>query len=191
MERDTDLVQWLESVKVLVRYADVIGDGLDLMPVDVFQQMRQLAIYELFYSISRKEQAEGLGVGPKSVSRMLSDEKYLEIMELVRSRAIQVAKSGGMMDTAEQLEPHMAEKVLHMALHGRGRDRLKALDEFTGRLSAKKGREDQLVIRMPPDLEAAILSAMETAHLAEQKLLPGGNPDIIDASVVPMASEDG
>lgn len=190
MERDTDLAEWLDSVKMLVRYADVLTlDAEEIIAVDVFQAFRQLAVYELFYDITRAVQAEGTGMSVRQIEKALKDERFLQIREMVRTQALALAQHSGMMDTAEALEPQMAEKVLHMALHGRGRDRLKALDEFTGRLSAKKGREDKLIIRMPPDLEDAIARAMETAQRAEAKLLPGGEPDVIDACVVPVPSE--
>jgi len=189
VERDTDLAEWLDSVKMLVRYADVILIDEDIMPVDVFQAFRQLAVYELFYDITRAVQAEGTGMSVRQIEKAIKDERFVAVKDMVREKAAMLAQQGGMMETAEALEPQMAEKVLHMALHGRGRDRLKALDEFTGRLSAKKGREDKLIIRMPPDLEDAIARAMETAQKAEAKLLPGGEPDVIDACVVPVPDQ--
>lgn len=188
MEQDRDLAEWVETIKMLVRYSDVIPEEPDeeAMTVSRFQQLRQLAIYETFYDLTRKEQSFHVKppMAVPTIQRWLQRDEYKLVEGLVRERATTLAKSGGMMDAAEQLEPQLAEKILHMALQGTGRDRLKALDEFTGRLSAKKGREDQLIVRMPPDLEAGIASAMETARLAEAKLLPPGGGETIDAEVI-------
>jgi len=188
VEQDRDLIEWVETIKMLVRYSDVMPEDPDedAMTVTKFQQLRQLAIYDTFYSMSNAEKAFAIHppISAKNIWRTRQQPEYVQLEGLVRERAATLAKSGGMMDTAEQLEPQLAEKILHMALLGAGRDRLKALDEFTGRLSAKKGREDQLVVRMPPDLEVAIASAMETARLAEKKLLPGGSEPVVDAEVI-------
>lgn len=192
MEQDRDLAEWVETIKMLVRFSDVIPEDPDedAMTVTRFQQLRQLAVYDVFFDMTNAEKCYAVQprLDKNNIWRVRQHEDYRQIRDLLKQRAATIAKSGGMMDAAEQLEPQLAEKILHMALHGTGRDRLKALDEFTGRLSAKKGREDQLVVRMPPDLETAIASAMETARLAEEKnaklLTPGGESEVVEAEVI-------
>lgn len=173
---------------MLVRYSDVVPEDPEeeAMTVTRFQQLRQLAVYDVFFDMTNAEKCYAVHppINKANIWRTRQQQDYREIVALVKDRAATLARSGGMMDAAEQLEPQLAEKILHMALHGSGRDRLKALDEFVGRLSAKKGREDQLVVRMPPDLEQAIASAMETARLAEAKRLPPGGGEVVDAEVI-------
>lgn len=182
---DEDLHNYVETVRHLVRLGDVLAEALedgDPIQVDVrrFQVLRNIAIGEVLLATTRAEQAEAAGISPSTVEKWVRTPLYARIREVVNDRAKQVALSGTMLSVAEELEGVFTLEMLHEALRGTGRDRLKALDEFTGRRSAKKGREASVTLRLPPQLEEAIMQARE---IQLRHALPE-ETEVIDATVI-------
>lgn len=172
-EMGDDTTEYLAMVKSLCRFADVIH--LDDARVDRFEISRKMAMLDLLSSLKKKDIAEYLGMRSNAAGRIRKTDMYVAVRDRLVEVMKDLARPKTMGEAAEQFEQVLMHETLGMALHGTGRDKLKAGDEFTGRLSAKKGRDaGHVVITLPPGFVEQIRAAQQIVA----KALPSGVIDV-------------
>ena len=167
----------------MVRYSDLIREGVGGLTANRFVKYRQLAIFEHFSELTVKEKAERLEVSHWAIREWKKDPDYERVLDRLVVVAEDAARDRSVVEAAQAYEPVLVGELLNTALYGSGRDKLKAIDEFTGRISAKKGREGgEIHLRLPDEF----IEQIKEAQKIQQKQLPPAElvDDVIEASVV-------
>ena len=154
LRAEEEVTDYLSKVTRLVTYGSYIvlePDRETLVPASAFMQARALAMMDTFSEKSNADKAKLIGISSPRVTKLRKMPVYEWCQGRVVEIALELEKPQTMTEAAETFEPMLTSQVLGTALFGAGRDRLKAIDEFTGRMSSKKGREaGEISVRLPP-----------------------------------------
>lgn len=176
---------FLAQVATLASYGAFVaakGPKRRYLAVSRFNMFRAVIMYEVFATDLSKAEVMGMaGVSEKRYEDMHKSRDYLIIKKLILQAAIDTGTPQTMQEASATFEAPLVSGVLTTALFGQGRDRLKAIDEFHGRQSSKKGREaEEIRVRLPPEFEELIARASKivdvTPKLKEKsKALPAAD----------------
>ena len=189
-----DIGDFLAQVKNLCRFSDCLTDEETdrFITIESFEKTRALALLDVFSDMSNKDKAEKAGVAYGTSRKMRATPLYSRVHDRIIDLAKQCASPATMMEAAERFEPVLVNETLNTALFGSGRDKMHAVEEFTGRISAKKGRDaGKIEIRLPDGFLRQIKEAQE---IQTEALMRPAAIDVpfepIEASVVRVPSYD-
>lgn len=193
-----DTVQFVATLVRSVRLTDVLPkieaaeeEGVyTVLSIQRFEQMRSLAVLDLFCpELTLAERldrvrpklppAESMTEMKRNLKVLRTEELYPRVLERMAAAYEQLSKNETMMAAAENLEPLLVQETLSEALFGSGRDRQAAIREFTGRMSAKKGREATFTgMQLPPKMLELIERSQKLQEKRKEEL---ESADVVDA----------
>jgi hypothetical protein len=149
-----------------VQYAQVIKLEPRLS-VDEFKRLRNLYVIDRFYQYSDEEILERIGYEKKTLDKLRSHVHYAEIGKMVDQAAELLSNPRTIEEWANQSQGRVGMETMTMALSCKDpKIKLAALNVFTDRVSAKKGREDEVKppMQFPPDVLVVMAKAIEMAR---------------------------
>lgn len=135
-----DSARFLALTSRAVRYADFMEE----LPVNIFEEMRTVAVVDQFFRIDDVSLTKLVRIPAEQLVAYREHPCYPRIREALLAAARKQAGASTLKSFAEMMESQVAGEVYGIAMLGSNqRIRMDALREFTDRLEAKKGREPE------------------------------------------------
>lgn len=178
-----EAARFLSLVAKGVKYSDF----MEHVAVNVFEELRSVSLVDSFFALDDAAVCAKLRMSKEQLQGYREHPQYEPVKEALRASAKQLGGASTVDGMAEAMERNVAHEVYGMAmLAGSDRERLKALDAFVDRRSAKKGREPEKgsALVIPERLLELMAKGLEMEkHLVGPAVRQIGEGPVIDLAV--------
>lgn len=203
-----ETARMLSLVSKGVRYTDFMDADPPIEGVNVFEELRTVALVDKFFQLDDAEVCKRLRMKPENLEHYRQHPLYPQMVEALKASARRIGGVSTIDGLAETMEREVAHELLGIGLLEMNvREKRSVLGDLADRRSAKKGRQgDGPQVLVMPDrwLELIQLAAGMEPRLLKQVpqhpgLPPGPTIDIpaedddisADRLNVPVQEEDG